>query len=169
MSFRFWVPDHYYFSLFLQLSSSQSSLHSIDDLLKVEGANGLPVTYLGYVELSILFPGSLPSSSEIDVPVLVVPDTSYNKKVPLCVGTNIIDTCMERGKTQYGPDFVNSNSVHPTWRSVYICMQRQMQSRSDGRIGVVKNASKKAVRIPANHAVVVEGKVPLPFQVDLMM
>ncbi|XP_030830382.1 uncharacterized protein LOC115919900 [Strongylocentrotus purpuratus] len=36
---------------------------------------------------------------------------------------------------------------------------RQVQSKSDGRIGVVKNASKKAVRIPANHAMVIEGPI----------
>ena len=137
-------------------------LNSIDSLLQVEGANGLPVPYLGYVEVSISLPGSLPGSFELDAPVLIVPDTPYNKKVPVCVGTNVIQICIDRGVSMFGEHFVTNRQTDPVWRLVYKCMQVSVGVNSKGRIGVVRCAAKRAVRIPPKQAVFVNGIAPLP-------
>jgi len=61
--------------------------------LEVSVANGETQPLLGYIEARV----SVPSLSEryFDIPVLVVPTTEYNEKVPLIVGTNLIRLCSE--------------------------------------------------------------------------
>ena len=98
---------------------SEYELYDIGELLKIECANGQTVPYLGYIEVGISLPGSLPSTTEVYAPVLVVPDTPYNREVPLCVGTNVIHVCLSRGVEQCGRDFVGSDNVDPVWHFVY--------------------------------------------------
>ena len=137
-------------------------LRSIDDFLRVEGANGQPVPYLGYVEVSIRLPGSLPQPFDVDAPVLIVHDTPYNKKVPLCVGTNVIQACVDRGVSLFGEDFVTNKQTDPIWQVVYKCMQVPVGVNPKGKIGVIRSAAKRAVRIPPKQAVIVDGEAPLP-------
>ena len=137
-------------------------LRSIDDFLRIEGANGQPVPYLGYVEVSIRLPGSLPQPFDVDAPVLIVYDTPYNKKVPLCVGTNVIQICVDRGVSLFGEDFVTNKQTDPTWQVVYKCMQVPVGVNPKGKIGVIRSAAKRAARIPPKQAVIVDREAPLP-------
>jgi len=76
---------------------SESFLKSIPDapllcdlgtLLYISLADGSKLSYLGYIDTYI----SVPFLSEfsLPVPVLVVPDTSFNRSCPVIVGTNVI-------------------------------------------------------------------------------
>ena len=63
--------------------------HSLDEIgLRVKGADGRILIYLGYVEIKVEL--SLSEEESLIVSLLVVPVTEYNKMVPLTVGTNII-------------------------------------------------------------------------------
>ena len=141
---------------------SQYTLFNIDDLLTVEGANGQAVPYLGYIEISVSLQGSLPTNAEIDAPILVVPDTPYNMKVPFCVGTNVIQACLNFGVEEFGRDFTGAEGIDPIWQQVYTSMQEPIVYNSDGKIGVAKNASKLATPVPPKQAVVLDGEVHLP-------
>jgi hypothetical protein len=55
--------------------------------LSVKVAEGSPLPYLGYVEVSIYFTFQ---SDNMMVLLLVVPETDYNKSVPVVIGTNIL-------------------------------------------------------------------------------
>lgn len=147
---------------FFESHFPNAPLRSLDDFLRVEGANGQPVPYLGYVELSIRLPGSLPSPVDLDAPVLIVHDTPYNKKVPLCVGTNVIRICVERGMAMFGESFVTAPQTDRVWQLVYQCMQLPVGVNSKGKLGTVRSASKRAVRIPPKQAVILDGEAPLP-------
>lgn len=59
-----------------------------DFALDISGANDSKLPYKGYSLLSLSVPSL--ESSDITVPVLVVPDTDYSARVPLLVGTNVI-------------------------------------------------------------------------------
>ena len=65
---------------------SSTPLHDCQDLVRVEGAGGGSIPYLGYIFVKI----SLPGTEAVDVPVLVVNDTKYHNRVPLLVGTNFL-------------------------------------------------------------------------------
>ena len=116
-------------------------LHSVADILRVEGANGLPVPYLGYVEVPISLPGALPEVFQLDALVLVVPNTPYNQRTPLCIGTNVIKVCVDRGMSVFGRDFVGDKHTDPVWKLVYGSMQAQVEVNSEGKIGTVRNAA----------------------------
>ena len=70
---------------------SDIDLRDIKNILKVESAGGNDLPYDGYFECNISLPISESQNFNISVPVLVVPDTRYNKSVPLLVGTNILN------------------------------------------------------------------------------
>lgn len=73
---------------------NKPSLNGIEDLgLKVSIADGSTLKYLGYIDCTVVLP-FLPDFN-INVPVLVVPDTQYNNDCPVIVGTNIIRICKE--------------------------------------------------------------------------
>ena len=83
------------------LSETFWKLHLVDcpiqplgDIIEVEGAGGCKVPFLGYIEVSISFPQNVNGTSEtMDAVVLVVPDTAFNLKTPLLIGTNLIRRC----------------------------------------------------------------------------
>ena len=129
-------------------------LHDLDESLRVQAANGQPVPYDGYVEVDIELPGSLPGNAQLTVPVLIVKDTPYNKRVPLTVGTNVILACMEEGKSFHG----NSSSVNPSWKAAYNAIANSVHVTPDrtGKVGTFRLKSSKAVRVPANEMIVVE-------------
>lgn len=60
---------------------SEQHIHSLNNLLEVESANGQSVPYLGYVEVTITFPKDF-VGVDIEVPTLalIVPDFSPNSQ-----------------------------------------------------------------------------------------
>ena len=64
----------------------------MSDILEVEGANGEPVPYAGYVEISVKFPKEfIASEPEVQTLALIVPDVRSNSSVPVLIGTNTLD------------------------------------------------------------------------------
>lgn len=54
----------------------EQQINPLYNLLEVEGANGQPVPYLGYVEVTIIFPKQfLGAECEVPTLALVVPDS----------------------------------------------------------------------------------------------
>ena len=67
-------------------------IHPLDRLLELEGTRGSAIPYLGYVEVNWQIPGIRGYND--DVLVLVIPITTYPKKVLVVVGSKIIDRVM---------------------------------------------------------------------------
>ena len=63
----------------------QATLHHIENILHIECADGLNLPYLGYTQTSVRIPGI--EEVEQEVVLLVVPNTRFNKAVPLLLGT----------------------------------------------------------------------------------
>ena len=63
------------------------------DSLMVEGAGGENLPYLGYIDAALMVPDCM--MEELGVPILVIKDTSYNSRVPVVVGTNVIKVLKE--------------------------------------------------------------------------
>jgi len=108
-------------------------MHSIDDILKVEGAGGQDIPLLGYVEADIAFPEQTSGVKDpIPTIILVVPNTSFNKDVPVVIGTNCIRHCMSKCHELYGKSFLQQGKQDLAWRVAYKCMTQQ--SRKYNRI-----------------------------------
>ena len=67
-------------------------VHFLGRLLELEGTGGSPIPYLGYLEVNLLVPG-IKCYNE-DGLLLVILTTTYSEKVPVMVGSKIIDRAM---------------------------------------------------------------------------
>ena len=74
---------------FLNTLNPKPEIRSVEDFdLEIKGAGGQTLPYHGYVRanVQVLFL----AHRTVTVPLLVVPLTEYNKRVPIIAGTNII-------------------------------------------------------------------------------
>ena len=68
-------------------------------LLELEGTGGAAIPYLGFVEVNLQIPGVRRYNE--DVLLLAIPTTTYSERVPVMVGSKIIDktlSCMTAGE-----------------------------------------------------------------------
>ena len=85
-------------------------LRNISDFgLKITAANGEKIPYIGYI-LATVSVAHFRTVLE-DIPILVVSNTAYNRKVPLLIGTNIINRCRDAKGS--------SSSVPEQWRMAF--------------------------------------------------
>lgn len=65
--------------------------------LDINVANGEKLPYLGYIEATFTVPSH--NNKSFDLPVVVVPATDYNRKVPVIADTNFIRSCRQMTET----------------------------------------------------------------------
>lgn len=82
--------------------------------LKLKGAGGQHVPYLGYIEVSVTPPQPITGRVEnLDALVLVVPECQFNSKIPLLIGTNLLLPLFEHALEQGGPEFIRNLQSKP--------------------------------------------------------
>lgn len=135
-------------------------LQSMEDFLKVECAGGQLLPYLGYVEVDVRVL-QLGMTSAKSVVLLVVHNTDYNKRVPLLLGTNVLRPLMETCREYKGQHFMQRVAQSTAWWLTFRCLglEDRALSRTKGRLGLVKSASAKTLRIGSNTSCVVTGFV----------
>ena len=65
-------------------------LQNCHDILRVEGVGGNSLPYHGFITCEVSVPLTDITSFSRHIPVLVVPDTNYNKTTPCIIGTNFL-------------------------------------------------------------------------------
>ena len=88
---------------------NEDDLRPLGDLLKVTGAGGDDLPYHGYVEVELSFGGK----SYGYFPVLVVNDTTYNVRVPLLIGMNVLKKIKDDLFSSQGVRFMQKSSLPP--------------------------------------------------------
>ena len=72
------------------ITLSFSDIYSVE-ILKVVGTGKQDVSFLWYISVNISFPEEEAGiREEIPAHALVVPDTTYNQRVPAVIGTNVL-------------------------------------------------------------------------------
>ncbi len=85
---------------------SSLPIQPIHALFEVEGAGGQHVPYLGYIQVVITFPCTVIGAEvELSSLVLVVPDCHFNSRVPLLIGTNVLDRLYQQEVERKGSKF----------------------------------------------------------------
>ena len=97
---------------------SHVPLRSIETLLDIRGANGHSIPYLGFIEVNMELVGHGESLGQCPVLALIVPHTSYHDRVPVLIGTNIINFGFEANNRAFGSD-VSGWPVSSTWKDIY--------------------------------------------------
>jgi transposase InsO family protein/dUTPase len=134
------VAQHFY-----ETHLSHIELIDCQNLLRVEGAGGVQIPYLGYIFTELRIEGTAP----VAVPVLVVQNTEYNTRVPVIIGTNYLRI------VECNPGGEVSQTVRLAKQSVEL-VERHLQ-RSDGVYGTVYATD--TVTINPGHIQVICGSV----------
>lgn len=135
---------------------SELPLQNINTLLDIECAGGQQLPYKGYIETHL----KLTDDSDIHPCVLlVIPDSNYNTKVPLLIGTNILQPIMDFYKEQHGTRFLQSSNLTTPWYLTFrsIALREKELGRHNNALAIVKNAVKKPVTIQPNSTVQILG------------
>lgn len=89
-------------------------LRPVLEILNIECADGNTLPYLGYIEATLNTNG-IPNQKDLTCLLLVVPETPYNSKTPILLGTNIIQELMTSCKENFGHLFLQKASLHTPW------------------------------------------------------
>lgn len=153
------VPKSFY-----EQHLSEYPLNSVNDILEVEGANGLSVPYEGFVEVDITFPEEfLGVSVEVPTVALVVPDVNPHNQPLILIGTNTLDVLYEQHLNVNSPMFQPSSFGY---RVVLRTLETRRKQNTSGILGHVRLRSKVPEVMAAGQTVVVEGSVAVPCGVD---
>ena len=126
-------------------------LYSIKEMgLKVEGAGGHILSYMGAIACTLAVP--FLQNQVIETAALVLPTTEYSLKVPVIVGTNAINKCRERCEKSTG-------EIPTQWKNAFIALQLS-------HIGVVKSTNKTTIHVQPNETITVSGFVRKKKSVD---
>lgn len=105
-------------------NSEVKPLSQID--LKIQGAGGQDVPFLGYVEADISFPDQTSGvTNSVSAKVLVVTNTTFNKQVSLVIGTNVMGRCRDICTSLHGNKFLQVVKPDLAWRMAYKFLNQQ--------------------------------------------
>ena len=145
---------------FYEKNLSHLPLHPVSEILKVECADGEQLSYLGLIKTVLTSPG-IPNCEEQPCLFLIVPDTSYNLKVPVLIGTNILDEIAEKYKTAHGERYLQTGNFQTPWYLSLRCLairQRELKKNKNS-IAIVRCAETSRIIIGPNQTVNVKGSL----------
>ncbi|KAL0153919.1 hypothetical protein M9458_050768 [Cirrhinus mrigala] len=131
-------------------------IHSLDNLLEVESANGQNVPYLGYVEVTITFPRDF-VGIRIEVPTLalVIPDLPSSFQPSILIGTNTLDE-LYKDFSQQKPQYFSPSYGY---KQVLKILELRQKQAVEGNVGLVRLPEKQSQMIPAGQSTVLCGTV----------
>lgn len=135
--------------------------------LRVVGAGGSAVPYLGFVRVNVRLPEDVTGVNEsVDVLMLVCRDTDYSQKVPIIIGTNTLRHLAELCKRIVGPYFASTMPVCPTVAFMY----NDLSAENDGKVGSAK-VRVSQISVPAGETVEVKccARVNIPSTRDSVL
>ena len=69
-------------------------IHPINQLVKIEGGWGDAIDYVGFIEAELSFPMGT-HVFKTEALLLILPTTEYQKRVPVTIGTSLIDMAVD--------------------------------------------------------------------------
>jgi hypothetical protein len=105
---------------------SQILLQSLDEFqLDIEGAGGHKLPYSGYIEVDVTVPGI---TNPVSCLMLVVPDTRYAQKVPVILGTNVLEPMMEAVEQLHGIRYQQTVRLPDALYFTFRCLKLQARN-----------------------------------------
>jgi hypothetical protein len=134
-------------------------LQRVDQLVKIECANGESLPYLGYIQVDVAVPGVGRNLTQPCM-MLVVPITQYSSSTPVLLGTNFLSTLLSHCNEQLGARLLQkiSNQVwYLALRCVALC-ERHLQKQGN-RVAVVRCAEPAHLTVGPNQKTTVRGYI----------
>ena len=123
-------------------------------MIRIEGASGATIPYCGYIEVDISIPGTKLSTT---IPLLIVKSTSFNAKVPLIIGTNVLKQWSHQDEEVPG---ALSLALHA------LELQNRHLQQSGGVYGLAYHSGQESLELQPGETVVFDGhiRVTVPVQ-----
>ena len=136
-----------------------TELMELDESFGVECADGQQLPFIGFIKCQITIP-------EVEINkdeglFLVVPDTNYSSRVPVLIGTNVLEQLMKRCEQKHGKRYLQlanlDTACHLAFKSMSI-RQKELR-RKENRLGIVKCAENHTILIKPNTTITVKGYI----------
>ena len=136
------------------ISSLKCDMATLEEIpwLRLKGANGLSIPYLGCITLNIKVIGQ-----DIGPVSMLVVEKPPSSSSPCLLGMNVINKCREQLFSQVGDQYLKSDQVrrNKPWRRVLTITHHQEAFRS-GKQYAIRLSSARA-RVKAGHEMIVRG------------
>ena len=126
-----------------------NSLHDKPDLLNmsdynltVTGPDGRSIPYLGLIEVTVKT--DFLQGEEVEALALIMPNTEYNRQVPIIVGTNVIRT--------YQSLYSEESDIPLQWKAAFMAIR-------DDYAGSVRSTNKMPIEIQPMETITISGLV----------
>lgn len=133
---------------------SNKELKPLENILRIECADGGVLPYLGFIEADLMVTG-IPKSKSQTCLFLVVRETDYNKSTPLLLGTNILKEFLDNCRQEFGPLFLQKAALQTPWFLAFRCMvvrDRELRKNKD-KLAIIRSASDQKVLIKPNQTI----------------
>ena len=138
-------------------------IEPLKDILNVECADGSSLPYKGYIEADIVALGISDGNEPLQPCIfLVVPNsTAFNQKVPLLLGTNVLEPLLTKTRAVNGTKFLQTVKMTSPWYLSFRCitLREKALERNNNILGIVRSAQKEPVIVKPNSSVTVTGIV----------
>ncbi len=116
-------------------------LKPLTNILNIECTDGESISSLGYTEVDIAMPSVL--GHVFPALLLVVPDTPYNRGVPVLLGTNVFRPVMGIYQKDKGKKYLQKIPQSTPWWLTFHCLsvQDRAVNKANSRLGLVKCAN----------------------------
>lgn len=145
---------------FYDSSLSHLPIQPLSFILNVECADGELLPYHGFIETTVEVSG-MSGSHHQDCVLLVVPDSQYNSRVPVLLGTNILAALLDSCRQRHGVRFLQEADLFTPWYLAFRCLtlREKELAKRNFRLGVVKCAEEKCITVKPNTQVTVSAYV----------
>ena len=129
-------------------------VESLNNILHIECADGNSLPYKGYIEAELEVIG-IPKSKKKTCLFLVVPETDFNKKTPLLLGTNVLSELLDDCKMEHGVRFLQRAKMFNPWYTAFRCLTLREKElrRNKHRISTIRNAESHRIQIGPNQSI----------------
>lgn len=143
---------------FYEQNLQDVEIQDIGDLFELKCADGSNLPYKGAIELDVISEG-LGDDRQYTCLFLVVNDTDYHQKVPVLLGTNILNSIMGGIKECHGERFLQISRLHEPWYWTFRCLALRERElvKNKYRLAVIKSAERNPITIQPNSEMTIEG------------
>jgi len=138
---------------------SDIDIQALDDLIRIECADGQLLPYLGYIEVEISAAEGFPRTDPVMCLLLITPDTNYSSNTPIILGTNILQEFLNNCKDSYGNQFLQKANLFTPWYLSFrtMVLRDKELKRNHNRIAIIRSSISERILLKPNETIQVKG------------
>lgn len=135
---------------------SRVELQPLSDL-HVECAEGSNLPYKGFISVSLGTPDLIQSGVQPCL-LLVVPDTNFNKRTPILLGTNLLIPLKSRCQENFGIHFLQKRRLSAPWDIAFRCLSSRERAlkKVNNQLAVLRSCHVSNLKLQPNQSIQIE-------------